>query len=346
MSQLIADGPEDLTASFLSHTLGREVRSVTVDRIGTGQTGAAFRVTFDTDDGPTTLVAKTAAGDAEARGRVSLGYRAEVGFYRDVVSTVDVRTPKCWYAALSDDACSFTLLLDDLAPRNAGVQADGCSVEQAADAVVNLAALHAPRWNDDSLFDLPYLSRRTVEGSDFLGSVVVSATEVFVERFRDELDPIDVATLRQAAEAMARWAMQRPEPFSVTHGDYRLDNLMFHPDHADVMVVDWQTFAVAPPAHDLAYFLGTSLSIEDRRASERELVSAYHSALVDRGVTGHDVEGCFDDYRFGHLQGPMITTLGCAYATRVGTPASDEMFLAMARRSCAAIRDLGTLDGW
>ena len=40
----------------------------------------------------------------------------------------------------------------------------------------------------------------------------------------------------------------------------------------------------------------------------------------------------------------MITTIGCMYATGVRSEEADRMFLAMARRSCAAIRDLDTLD--
>ena len=127
------------------------------------------------------------------------------------------------------------------------------------------------------------------------------------------------------------------------HGDYRLDNLLFDPDGADVVAVDWQTLAVGPPARDLAYFLGTSLTIDDRRAAERELVVAYHAALCDRGVSGYSADRCFDDYRLGQMQGPMITTMGCAFATGERSAAADEMFLAMARRSCAAIRDLDSL---
>ncbi len=99
------------------------------------------------------------------------------------------------------------------------------------------------------------------------------------------------------------------------HGDYRLDNLLFDPDGADVVAVDWQTLAVGPPARDLAYFLGTSLTVDDRRAAERELVAEYHAALCARGVSGYDADQCFDDYRLGQLQGPMITTMGCAFAT-------------------------------
>jgi hypothetical protein len=42
------------------------------------------------------------------------------------------------------------------------------------------------------------------------------------------------------------------------------------------------------------------------------------------------------------LQWPLVAVLGCGYGTR--TERGDEMFATMVRRSCAAIRDLGTLD--
>jgi aminoglycoside phosphotransferase (APT) family kinase protein len=130
----------------------------------------------------------------------------------------------------------------------------------------------------------------------------------------------------------------------VVHGDYRLDNLMFAPDGSDVVAVDWQTLAVAPPVRDLAYFLGTSMHVEDRRRAEEELVGEYHAQISAHGVNGYPLDQCFDDYRLGQLQGPMITTVGAAYATAQRTEAADQMFLAMARRSCTAIRDLRSLE--
>ena len=339
----VADGPEELTTAWLSRALGRDVSAVGTERIGTGQTGATYRLSIDADDGVLTLIAKVAAGDAAARRRVRNGYRSEVGFYRDIASTVDVATPHCWYAAITDDSMAFTLLLDDLSPRIPGVQAAGCTVEQARLAVSNLAALHAGRWNDASVLDLSFVARPTPAGAEYLGSVVTAATDAFVERFAAELDAADVDTLRSAAAVMTRWQQTRTEPFAVLHGDYRLDNLLFGPDDADVVAVDWQTLAVGPPARDLAYFLGTSLTVDDRRAAEGDLVAEYHKALCARGVSDYDAGQCFDDYRLGQLQGPMITTMGCAFATGDRSAEADAMFLAMARRSCAAIRDLETL---
>ena len=65
-------GPGDITADWLTTALRAttpeaHVRSVDIEQIGTGQTGASFRLHLDADAGaggalPSTLVAKTAAG--------------------------------------------------------------------------------------------------------------------------------------------------------------------------------------------------------------------------------------------------------------------------------------------
>lgn len=335
---------DGLTAPWLSLALDRDVELRSCERIGTGQTAATYRLEIEAENLPRTLVAKVGAGDDAARQRVRKGLEAEVRFYADLAGTVSVRAPQCHFATSSDGGMHFTLLLEDLAPRVAGVQVDGCSAQQAVQAVRNLAGLHAPRWNDETLYDLDVFARPDADGAAFLGHIACSATEVFVERYAEGLSPDDVTTLRGAAEAVASWQLARPAPFGVLHGDYRLDNLMFDPAGQDVVAVDWQTMTVGLPARDVAYFLGNSVSTDVRREIEDDLIVRYHSDLVAQGVTEYDLQQCFDDYRFGQLQGPMITTIGAAYATAERSDAADAMFLAMARRCCAAIRDLRTLD--
>jgi hypothetical protein len=341
----VAERVEDLTPEWLSSALGVEVRSATAHAIGAGQTGASYRIDLDTDGGPSSVVAKLAAGDEASRRRVAPGYRSEVGFYTQLVETLAVRTPRCWYGAITDDAMHFTLLLEDLAPRITGVQADGCSVARAEAALRNLAGLHAPRWNDESLFDLDFLSRTTRDRAQFLGNILAGATEEFVTRYETELGSSEVQTLRASASAITEWQLALPQPFAVIHGDYRLDNLMFPitEDDDDVVVVDWQTVVVGPPTRDVAYFLGTSLGVDDRRGAEEQLVSSYHRELGARGVDGYDADRCFDDYRVGQLQGPMITVIGCMYATAQRSDSADRMFLAMIHRACAAIQDLDSI---
>jgi hypothetical protein len=336
----------DLTPGWLAWALGHEVASVSCEPIGTGQIGTSYRLTLGYDGvaGPPTLVAKLAGGDPAARERVKEGYATEVAFYTQLAGTVDVRAPRCWYGAISEDHTTFTLLLDDLAPAVPGVQAEGCTLAQAADAVRNLAGLHAPRWNDEALFEHGFLRRTDPATAVFVGDLMVGAAEDFVAQYAAELSDEDAATLGTAAKATSTWQLARPEPFSLLHGDYRLDNLMFAPAGDGVTALDWQTATVGPPLRDVAYFLGTSIDPELRRAHEQALVGAYHEAIVARGVVDYDIRRCWDDYRLGHLQGPMITVLGCMFATAQRSDRADRMFLAMATRSCAAIRDLGSLD--
>ena len=335
---------EGLSSEWLSQALEREVTLRSCHRIGTGQTSASYRLEVDGVGLPDSLVAKVGAGTEDARTRVRAGVRAEVGIYQHVIATVDVRAPVCLYAAASDDALRFTLLLEDLAPRLPGVQAEGCTVGQAEGAVRNLAGLHAPRWNDRTLLDLDFVRRSDATGAAHLSRLMQSSVPVFIEWYADVLSAEDVATLRAVSDAIGAWIPARAAPFTLLHGDYRLDNLMFDPEGRDVVAVDWQTVMIGPPTRDLAYFLGTSLEAPRRREVERQLVTTYHDALVARGVQGYAPEQCFDDYRLGHLQGPLITVIGAVVATADRSPEADRMFLAMARRSCAAIRDLDALS--
>ena len=300
-------------------------------------------------------------------------YRTELGFYLDLAHTVAVRTPTCHHAGIADDNATFVLLLEDLHPARQGDQITGATLAEAEDAVVNLAGLHGPRWCDPTLLDLSWVSTVDEDGAAMLADAMVSAVDVFVERYAGRLDPADGPLLAEIAAVMGRWIVGRPERFGPVHGDYRMDNLMFFPGSSPdrsggMAAVDWQTIGVGLPARDLAYFLETSLDPELRRVHERDLesgamsgddaslaqdnelvklvnriiVDAYHQALVDHGVTGYSAEQCFDDYRYAALQGPLITVFGAAYGTP--TERGDEMFLAMISRSCEAIRDLGTLD--
>ncbi|MEW2352236.1 aminoglycoside phosphotransferase family protein [Spirillospora sp. NPDC029432] len=340
----VVDGPTGLTPEWLSEALGAPVTAVAYEKVGSGQIGACYRLRLDGGAGvPRTLVAKLAAEDTGARAFLAPAYRAEVSFYRDVAATVAVRTPRCHYGAATDDHTGFVLLLDDLHPAEQGDQLAGCTPARAADAVTNLAGLHGPRWCDPTLLDLPWLNAVGQEDTDSLAEIFGPAVDTFAERFAADLDGRDVRTLREVAEAIGPWVLGRAERFGLVHGDYRLDNLLFPPEPGTgVTAVDWQTLSLGHPARDLAFFLGTGMDPAERAAHERALVATYHGALASYGVTGYGLDECFDDYRYGTLQGPLITVLGCVYGTP--TERGDRMFLAMAARSCAAVRDLEALS--
>ncbi len=169
------------------------------------------------------------------------------------------------------------------------------------------------------------------------------ATDIFLQALGDRLSREEHDVLRDCVAASQSWALARADRFALVHGDYRLDNPLFPDDGSrDVAAVDWQTLSLALPARDLAYAVATSLAVPTRRQHERSLVEAYHDVLSTYAVQGYSLSDCWDDYRFAQLQGPLVCVFGCAYGQR--TERGDAMFTAMVQRSCAAIRDLGTLQ--
>lgn len=338
--------PSGLTPAWLSTALDREVAEVSATAVGTGQMGACYRLRLRGEAGlPATVLVKLPTADAAARSFLHGSYAIEVAFYRDLLSTLEVRAPAAYFAAISDDPeqrGTFTLLLEDLAPAAQGDQVRGCTPEQAAAAVENVAGLHAPRWSDPSLLEVGGLSRTSREDADTLDAVFRDAVELALDRLGDLVGIDDASLLRAVAPYAGAWSLGRADHFGLVHGDYRLDNLMFHPD-GRVWAVDWQTLSLGLPVRDVSFVLSTGLATEDRRHHERSLVAAYHRRLTALGVNDYSSVQCWDDYRYGMLQGPLIAVLGCAYAS-APTERGDRMFGAMISRSSEAIRDLGTIE--
>lgn len=335
-------GPGDLTVDWLTEALGVPVASVAVTAVGTGQTGSSHRVvvTYDeTTDLPVSFVAKLGAEDPEVRARVAHGYRAEVAFYDRIAPTVDVPVPRCFASRITEDGTVFALLLEDLAPAEQGDQIAGCTTDVVLAGAKALAGLHGPRWCDPTWKDLDVLSLPLVDeqSAPGMGDLVRMATDVFLSTLGDRMSPADRETLDAVPAKIPAWLLATPERFALLHGDYRLDNIMLSPTR--VTVVDWQTLAVGLPARDLAYWITTSVEPSARKAAEAQAISAYHARL---GVDGYDLSTCEEDYRLGQLHVPLIATLGWAFTTQ--TERGADMMLAMVRRSCAALRDLGTLE--
>jgi phosphotransferase family enzyme len=345
--------PDDVTREWLSEVLssgntGVEVSGVDVSAIGTGQTGATYRVsvTYANDTGrlPDTFVIKLPAQDDTVRDRVAIGYRSECAFYTAVADRVQVPTPQCFYCDISDDALDYALLLADQAPAVQGDQLAGCGEREARLAVTALAGLHGPSWCDPVWLDFAGIAfaRPDEASAKGLGEVARMSAEITLDKLGDRMDAADRETFNAAMDLVAPWLLSERDRFALLHGDYRLDNMLFYPDAAGVIVVDWQTLGVGLPARDLAYFTATSLKPELRSAIEQGLVDEYYQALSGYGVTGYDRETCWRDYRLGMPQALLISALGFAFAT--ATDRGDDMVLTMLARGCRAIRDHGTCD--
>ena len=337
--------PEWMTAVLRNSGLDITVSSLRREAVGTGQMAHNERIFLeyegDSKNAPTTLVGKfPSPSEASRAAGASGGYRSETLFYTELAESVSIRTPACFYGAISDDHTTFTLLLEDLAPAEQGDQIIGGSDAEIEAAVRNLAGLHAPRWNDPSLAELEWIAQGT---SDEFAVYIEMGTPVFIERYKESLSEEAADTLRGFAAGVRRWLEISPKEKTLVHGDYRLDNLMFETTGEGIRVaaVDWQTLSVGCGGQDLAYLLGNSSPPEQRRNHEAHMLEVYRESMAALGVERSSDE-IYADYVYGSFQGPAITMLGALFVGQ--TDRGDEMFMAMADRATTQIRDLNALD--
>jgi hypothetical protein len=338
-------GAGDLTAEWLNEALAGQfpgrVTGVERANIGTGQVSDSVRMTLTWDppgSGPDRLVAKVPSSSATSRATAqqTRTYEVEVGFFTDLAHRLPVRTPRCYLAARDPVTDAYALVFEDMAPAVQGDQLTGCTLDEAAAAIVEMALLHAPLWGAAELEAIPWLNRHTPDYSDGITTLITMVTPGFLERYSERLEPDVLGLTERVMGRFSRYAGQaRSGPLTVAHGDFRVDNLLFGGDR--VCVLDWQTAALGPGIADLSYFLGGSISVEDRRSAETDLVRHYQERLAAAG-TAIDWDTLWADYRRFAFSGLTMAVVASMIVER--TARGDDMFMAMANRAGRHALDL------
>ena len=326
---------------------GRRVTELSGAPIGTGQMADTTRFTLEYDEdgaGPATVVGKFASADDQSRGTglALRAYEIEVRFYREVAALVGTRVPDHYAAEVEPQTGWFTLVLQDIVGGRQGDQIEACGPDVAAAVLTEMAGLHAPCWERPELAALEWLNRNTPDTGAFLAALVSSLLPGFLERYADRLAPEHQDVCRQFVAHLASWVGGRGGPHTVSHGDFRLDNLLFQPGNPRPVVVDWQTAAWAPAAVDVAYFIGGCLGTEDRRAYEEDLLILYHEELAGRGVRDYPMDQLRRDYRRATFGGVLMAIVASMVVQR--TQRGDLMFLTSTTRHAQHVLDTGALE--
>jgi hypothetical protein len=337
--------PDQVSPEWLAAALDSgPVESLALTQIGTGQMSESTRVSIRYEGeatGPASVVLKTASTDEGSRTTgVGLGiYEREVRFYRELAPRIGGPLADCHFAATAADG-SFTIVLEDLAPARQGDQIAGCTIEQAGLAMRSLAELHAPVFADPQLGATPWLSQGTV----LTQSLVAQLLDGFIERHGERVTEEHLEVCRRFVASLDGWSQALRPPLGLVHGDYRLDNMLFGEAGAQrpFAAVDWQTVGWGQVMTDASYFLGGSLTLEDRRAHERELLREYHEALQEHGVRGFGWEECWEGYRRQAFLGVLMTVAPAMLVQR--TERGDEMFLVTLARHAQQVLDLDAIE--
>ena len=356
MNRLLVRQPGDLTADWLTEVLatsetsdtsligpGVSVTSCEATPVGTGQMADTLRLAFTTSEGSTgSVVVKLASADPTSRatGVLVRAYDVEVGFYAQVAPSLGLRVPACHLAVLEEAAEWFTLVLEDVADGVQGDQLAGCTPDVASAALTEMALLHGTAWSRGDLATLPFLDRRSPAGDQMTIDLVTSVWPGFVERYHSMISPEHLEVAQRLVVHITDWMASRPPGETVTHGDFRLDNLLVGADRP--VVVDWQTAIWGSAATDVAYFLGGSLTPADRRRHGRDLVAGYHQALMTSGASDLTLEQLHDDVAAAAPWGLVMCIVPAMIVRR--TDRGDAMFTTSMARYADQVLELGSLD--
>jgi Phosphotransferase enzyme family len=307
----------------------------TVRPIGHGTSGMTAQVHIGYNVGtvtaPTDVIAKFGRTSGVSPGR-SPGER-ELLTYRLLGNDAPFRKPRLWFGE-HDETGLTNLVLEDLSAKTRpGDQIAGSSIAEARAVARELAVFHAAYWGKQEVFAHDWLiAHREMQPlynagasklQPWLGARIAPADLALVEMFQQRADD---------------WLAISPSRQTLIHSDPRVDNMLFEdtPEGVAAWIIDWQLPSVGDPMHDLAYFLAGSVSPEDRRACERELVADY-AALIRRSVPDYSDEEALESYRRNLVAGLWLTVIAAAAIEQSAHNA--DLICALLGRNCAAIRD-------
>ena len=338
--------PQDLTTEWLADVLGVDgIAEIASAPIGTGQMSQSYRVAITYAEGraagPASVVLKLAAEDpmSRATGQGLGAYMREVQFYRELAPRIGGPLATC-HASLIDEEGWFTIVLEDVVDGVQGDQIAGCGVEDARRAMLALADLHAPVYGDAVLGAAAWLN----VPSPLNQALVTQVFPGFLERYGDRVAAEHVALCERFVSSIDGWIADARPPLGLVHGDYRLDNMLFASTGRPraLTIVDWQTLSWGPMMLDVAYCLAGSLAVEERRASEEELVRTYHSAMLERGARDLDWEACWEGYRHQSFAGVLMSIAASMLVVR--TDRGDDMFMTTLARYAQQAIDLDAVE--
>jgi hypothetical protein len=316
---MIPAATTDITVEWLNERLAERSDVGTVAAIerepmgmGVGILGeiARLHLTYaDGESGPATMIAKCQSAYPENIGLCQMMgfYTREVSFYQQLADTIDIRVPTPYVADMEPGGAPFVLVMEEVGGAGMIDQIVGASLDEAKLVLDAVATLHARFWDNEDLYALewlPPMNNDMYKGAQVLGEANWPA---FNENWGPKLPAKTLAAVEAFTPlypAALDYLYELGTP-TFAHTDCRAENYLFGGTAGEgvTTMLDFQLSTRHMGTFDLANFLGMSVTIENRRAWEDELIEHYHSTLLAKGVPdSYTLEQCRLEYRYCLMQ--------------------------------------------
>lgn len=295
--------PEWLSQALSLRFPGTQVLKVT---FGTSvrATGTKVRMLLEYNDAghahrlPATMWFK--GGYEDHSDNVRTSHARESMFYDEIEPLGLVNAPKTYFAGVDEKTGFGAQLIEDLLQRNArfGDARKPVSVDSARQAIEQMARLHAHWWNSPELERLGPVGGSLATDGIVLRILTEDAwsTAMASDTARDLPEAFHAHDV--AVAAMTRlWELDRASAnLCMVHGDPHPGNLFYEQDGTPGFL-DWQRLMQCDWAHDVNYFMVSSLSVEDCAEHEEALVRHYLKTLAEQGVAAPAWDEAWLSYR-------------------------------------------------
>lgn len=279
-----------------------------------------------------------------------LSAAAEGRFYREVRPGLNIETPRCYQSAWDRRSGRSVHLFEDITATKAARFCrwdTGISRTQAEQMMDTLATMHSqffdsPRLDSDLKWVVSYLNFFAAGEKVGLGEchelAMIKAESIIppdITRRRAEIWPLTTKALD----------LHRRGPYTLLHSDVHLGN-WYISGEGRLGLCDWQCLGKGHWARDVAYALSTTISVDDRRAWERDLLLRYLERMREKCGLSISFDQSWGLYRQQILLALMMWTPTLVHTRTTPDMQPEEMSLEMIKRMTAAMSDLGSLDSF
>ena len=334
---------QEIDASFLSEHLGLDIHEFHYERIGAdrGMLGEIYKVTIKSSTGSRKVVAKFSAPRKEALDNAKRGgtHERELRCYDELLTTTPVSIPEIFASWFDEDSSEYLILQEFIEFDQSVDQIDGITVAQSKLVIEEAAAMHAHWWEHSGLSASTWLPRLN---DTRRRTNLTTVTRLGWSPLTEILDEGGLAYPHVSGDSLANEIDEMLCDLSTSastliHSDLRADNLLFNTEGDGVMLVDWQGCSFGPSSFDITYHMIQSLSVDDRRQHETELLDYYVSSMESFGhqITIDEVHKLYRNSILYSL------SIACAVPliNDVESPRVKELAFSMASRTLAALED-------
>jgi aminoglycoside phosphotransferase (APT) family kinase protein len=277
--------------------------------------------------------------------------RVEGNFYTQLRPALQIEAPLCYHSAYDRRTFAAIHLLEDMvAAKGATFCNHNTYVSRAmADDMIDLlASLHSRFYGDPTLAER-YRWLASYPRWFTIGAQKMS-TEYYTRKAFDaaaHVIPPNVLARRDEVwpATMRALAVHESEPQGLIHSDVHIGN-RYRTSAGQMGLCDWQCLSRGHWSRDFAYAVTASLTPDDRRNWERDLLARYIDQFAQRTGVTPNFDRSFLHYRQQILHALAMWTITLCHSPLLPNMQPEDTTFTMIERITTAMADLDSIDSF